>query len=254
MKLKSLLSLLTLVSLSTLPLHAHFLEVRSESPVLEKGKEKAVTIAFGHPSQKKLLKFDQPTKVELIGPKGSTDLTKKVTKGKEAETYTVSFTPDAVGDYTLVVTGAPYYEKDESQYIQQTAKMTMNLGAEEGTWHKPVGLPVEIVPLARPYALVEGSTFTGQVMINKQPAANTKVEVTLAHCCDPYEIPTALHDTQTIYTDANGVFTVAMPLSGWWGFAAISEAGKKMKSPEGKDVPVEADGVIWVFTDLLKKK
>lgn len=254
MKMKSLLSLFVLVTLSTLPLQAHFLEVRSETPILEKGKEKAVTIAFGHPSQKKLLTFDPPTKVELIGPKGSADLTKKVTKGQEDKTYTVSFTPEDTGDYTLVVTGAPYYEKDESQFIQQTAKMTMNLGNKEGDWHQPVGLPVEIVPLSRPYALVEGSTFTGQVMINKQPAVNTKVEVTLANCCDPYEIPTALHDTQTIYTDANGVFTVSMPLSGWWGFAAISEAGKKMKSPDGKDVSVEEDGVIWVFTDLLKKK
>ncbi len=254
MKTKSLSSLLALFTVFTLPLHAHFLEVRSETPLLEKGKEKVVTIAFGHPQKKTLLQMAPPTKVELMGPKGTTDLTKKVTKGKEDKTYTVAFTPEATGDYTLVVTGAPYFEKNESQFIQQTTKMTMNLGAVEGDWHKPLGLPVEIVPLSRPYALVEGSSFTGQVMINKQPAANTKVEVTLANCCDPYEIPTQLHDSQTIYTDANGVFTVSMPLSGWWGFAAISEAGKKMKSPDGKHVPVEEDGVVWVYTDLLKKK
>ncbi|MEM1058862.1 MAG: DUF4198 domain-containing protein [Verrucomicrobiota bacterium] len=252
--IKSVFAVFTVCALLALPAQAHFLEIVGTPPAAEKGKPYALTLAFGHPNKGTLLKMDAPTKVEVITPSGTQDLTKEVAKGKEDNTMNVSFTPDADGDYVIVVEGAPYYEKDENQFIAQTAKMIAHVGAEEGDWNKPVGLPVEIVPLSRPYALLEGSSFTGQVLVDGKPAPNTKVEVTLAKCCDPIVLPSTLHDTQTIFTDANGVFTVAMLLSGWWGFAAITEPGKTMKSPDGKDVPVETDGVLWVYTDLMKMK
>ena len=43
-------------------------------------------------------------------------------------------------------------------------------------------------------------------------------------------------------TDANGVFTYALPKAGWWGFAALG-VGPDTKH-DGK--PLSQDAVIWV--------
>ena len=57
--------------------------------------------------------------------------------------------------------------------------------------------------------------------------------------------------TQVIKADAQGVFAYAMPRAGWWGFAALVEGDEKMKSPDGRDAPVEMGGLIWVkATDM----
>jgi len=37
-----------------------------------------------------------------------------------------------------------------------------------------------------------------------------------------------------------------MPISGWWGFAALLDDDKPLKNPEGKEVPVELGGLMWV--------
>jgi cobalt/nickel transport protein len=56
--------------------------------------------------------------------------------------------------------------------------------------------------------------------------------------------------TQTIKADANGVFTYAAPVSGWWGFAALSSADYKL-AHQGEEKDVELGAVIWVrFHDM----
>ena len=60
--------------------------------------------------------------------------------------------------------------------------------------------------------------------------------------------------TQVVKSDRNGVFTYAVPRSGWWGFAALTTADFKLKK-DGKDKAVEIGGVIWVyFQDWQMKK
>jgi cobalt/nickel transport protein len=57
--------------------------------------------------------------------------------------------------------------------------------------------------------------------------------------------------TQVIRADAAGTFAYAMPRAGWWGFAALVDGDKPMRSPAGKDVPVELGGLMWVrATDM----
>ena len=53
--------------------------------------------------------------------------------------------------------------------------------------------------------------------------------------------------TQAVKTDANGVFTYAMPRAGWWGFAALHTAAKKMMH-DGKEYPVEIGALMWFKT------
>jgi cobalt/nickel transport protein len=51
--------------------------------------------------------------------------------------------------------------------------------------------------------------------------------------------------TQTIKADGNGVFTYAVPSSGWWGFAALNPSDQKIKHQE-KEKEVELGAVLWV--------
>jgi cobalt/nickel transport protein len=39
-----------------------------------------------------------------------------------------------------------------------------------------------------------------------------------------------------------------MPISGWWGFAALIEAPWTLKGPDGKEKSVELGAVYWVRT------
>ncbi|MDD2468761.1 MAG: DUF4198 domain-containing protein, partial [Desulfobulbus sp.] len=57
--------------------------------------------------------------------------------------------------------------------------------------------------------------------------------------------------TQVVKTDANGIFTYAMPRAGWWGFAALSTADWTLKH-DGADKPVELGAVMWVHTTDMK--
>ena len=67
------------------------------------------------------------------------------------------------------------------------------------------------------------------------------------------EAPTEYMVTQTIKADANGVFTYAVPRSGWWGFAALNTADEKLKH-DGEEKEIEIGAVIWVrFHDWIEK-
>ena len=65
----------------------------------------------------------------------------------------------SLGDYTYVLRPSPYYEEPEDKYIQQITKTVINVGGLPGSWDEPLGLPVEVVPLDKPYANWVGAVF-----------------------------------------------------------------------------------------------
>jgi len=125
------------------------------------------------------------------------------------------------------------------------------LEAEEG-WDRPVGLPVEIIPLTRPYGLWAGNCFTGQVMMRGKPVPGAEVEVEFFNPKGERKVPAGPFVTQVVKADANGVFTYTMPWGGWWGFAALLSDPKVKLKKDGKDKEVELGGVIWVYAAPVK--
>ncbi len=83
----------------------------------------------------------------------------------------------SLGDYTFVLRPAPYYEQNEDKYIQQITKTVVNVGGLPGAWDQPLGLPVEIVPLDKPYANWVGGVFRAVVLSNGEPVPHAEVEV-----------------------------------------------------------------------------
>lgn len=157
--------------------------------------------------------------------------------------YEATYLFKAPGDYLFYLVPRPYFEEDEGRFIQQITKVVVNAyGAEEG-WDKAVGLPVEIIPLTRPYGLFEGQLFRGLVLKEGRPAAHIKVEVEYYNRDCQWALKPPF-ETQVVKTDAQGVFSYSLPWAGWWGFSALTEGGVLKRA--GRSYPLELDAVIWI--------
>lgn len=95
-----------------------------------------------------------------------------------------------------------------------------------------MGLPTEIVSLAKPYDRWTGNVFQGQVLLNGKPVPNAEVEIEFLNhkpLLDSnsfakdgeVEAPQDSFVLQTIFADENGVFTFGIPRAGWRGFCRI---------------------------------
>lgn len=164
----------------------------------------------------------------------------------------------SLGDYQIVVEPTPYLEEAEQLYIQQFAKVMVNVGGVPGNWSETLGLPAEIHALNKTYANWTGGIFRGVVLGNGTPKPFTQVEVEyLNHALDTtnnrfadeaaIEAPHPSLEAMVILTDANGQFSFALPKAGWWGFAALSVGPEK----EYNGKPLSQDAILWVqATDL----
>src|SRR5690606_30656799 len=91
----------------------------------------------------------------------------------------------SLGDYQIVVEPKPYFEEEEGLYIQQFAKIMVNVGGVPGNWYETVGLPAEIHALNKPYANWTGAVFRGVVLSDGAPVPFSQVEVEyLNHALD----------------------------------------------------------------------
>ena len=148
---------------------------------------------------------------------------------------------------------APYFDKDEDIWMQQFTKTIVNVGGLPTDWDTDFGLEAEIVPLAKPYAIIAGGSFSGVVKSYGKPVPNASVEVEYINYQPDQKAerfsntanvdwPAPAFVTMTIYADQNGVFNFAIPFPGHWGFAALG-AGPE-STIDGKEV--SKDAVIWV--------
>jgi cobalt/nickel transport protein len=159
-----------------------------------------------------------------------------------------------------VLQPAPYYEQQEDKYIQQITKTVINIGGLPGSWDEPLGLPVEIVPLDKPYANWVGGVFRAVVLSDGKPVPHAEVEVEYlnhepqidAHRFDPegkVTAPQESFNTLSIRADANGQVMIGLPKAGWWGIAALNL--KEGATHQGKELSVDA--VLWLkATDMTK--
>jgi cobalt/nickel transport protein len=159
----------------------------------------------------------------------------------------------SLGDYTFVLRPAPYYEAQEDKYIQQITKTVVNVGGIPGAWDEPLGLPVEIVPLDKPYANWVGGVFRAVVLAAGEPVPHAEVEIEYlnhepqieARRFDPEAKVTAPQDsfkTLSIRADAAGQIIIGLPKAGWWGICALDlDDGAQH---EGKELSVDA--VLWI--------
>ena len=200
------------------------------------------SIAFGEMHKKK--------KKDLLNKLKPITFTSPTNSGKA---YEANVRLKGMGDHIFYFVPAPYYEDSKDFYIQQCAKVIFNVAGAPTDWSVPVGnpLPVEIVPLDKPYALWVGNVFRGLVPSGGKPVPKAKIRVEyMNHDIKgnaflkkaKVEAPHAAMIAQIIKADGNGVFTYGIPKAGWWGFAALGASGKLKHN--GKKL--RQDAIIWV--------
>jgi cobalt/nickel transport protein len=236
------------------PAAAHFQEILPSADVLPEGGSVSLDLVFTHPMEGgPTMEMMKPKRLGVLTGDKTQDLlgslAEKKVDGKTA--WSAAYELKEPGAAVFFVEPTPYWEPAEGKFIVHYSKVVVDGFASGEGWDALVGLPVEIEPLVRPTGLWTGNEFRGVVRKNAKPAPFAEIEVEYVNSDGAVKAPNDAFITQVIKADQNGVFAYTMPRAGWWGFAALLEGDKKMKSPEGKDVPVELGGLIWVkATDM----
>ena len=265
--MKTKIILATLLSLLlAAPALAHFQMVYTPQSALEKADTIDLKLVFTHPFEAgHTMDMGQPEQFFVVRKEKKTDLlatlkpitwTSLTNSGKAFESRVKL---RGMGDNVFCLVPAPYYEEGEGIYIQQIAKAVVNTGGLPTDWDTEVGLPTEIVPLDKPYALWTGNVFRGVVKSAGKPVPGAEIEVEyLNHVpltdqnafakAAAVQAPQDAFVTMTIKADANGEFVFGIPRAGWWGFCALGAGPDK----EFKGKELSQDAVIWVQARDMK--
>lgn len=236
---------------------AHFLLEYTEETIISRPGDVPVKLIFWHPmANGPVLDLQKPEEFFVIHRGERQDLLPTLSavsfEGAEnaATAYKGHVPVKRAGDYVLVTVPTPYFEEAEDKYIQQITKAYLNRAELPTDWDQPAGLPTEILPLNKPYNIIAGSTFTGQVLTNGAPAAGVEIEIEYMAALPDMEQAKALPPTVApppggalvAVSDVNGYFTFGVPKAGYWGFAALGSGPET--EHEGKEL--SQDAVIWI--------
>jgi len=256
---------------------AHFQLLYTPEAALKEAAAVPLALVFSHPFDNGYtMTMGKPEAFYVVAQRGDgepkkTDLTQYLEPiewaGSDGTSKAAAFVAHpprnvtrSLGDYTFVLQPAPYYEKNEDKYIQQYTKTVINIGGIPGNWDEPLGLPVEVVPLDKPYANWVGGVFRAVILADGKPVPRAEIEVEYlnhepqidAHRFDPdgkVTAPQEAFSTLSIHADANGQVIIGLPKAGWWGIAALNL--KDGAKHEGKKLSVDA--VLWLkATDMRK--
>jgi cobalt/nickel transport protein len=232
---------------------AHFQQILPSNDVPTEGGRVTIDMTFTHPMENgPVMEMKKPKRVGALIDGKTIDLTGAIRpiKRQNATAWTLTHDLKEPGAAVFFIEPEPYWEKAEGKYIIHYAKVIVDGFASGKGWDEKAGLPVEIEPLVRPTGLWTGNLFRGIVRKNGEPVPFAEIEVEYVND-GSVKAPNDAFVTQVIKADAQGVFAYAMPRAGWWGFAALMDDDKTMKSPDGKDAKVELGGLIWVkATDM----
>ena len=231
---------------------AHFgMVTSSRNIVTQQEKSVELALSFSHPFEGIGMDMAKPEKFYVVRAGERTDILPALTEDRimNHRGWRTAYRVRRPGVYHFVVEPAPYWEPLEDAFIVHYARTVVAaFGADEG-WDEPLGLPVEIAPLTRPFGNYAGNSFRGRVLINGLPAPHVDVEVEFYNRDGSRQAPSEYHLTQVVKADAEGIFSFSCPWAGWWGFAALSEADYTLKNPEGEPKNVELGAVLWIYMD-----
>jgi nickel transport protein len=230
--------------------HAHFQVIKPSTDTVteDSGGTLFLDLIFTHPMERgPAMPMERPARFGVKHADTIEDLTARLQSasvdGKQAWRGTYEIRQP--GDYVFFVEPKPYWEPAEGKMIIHYAKVVVDAYASGEGYDAMVGLPVEIRPLARPYGLWTGNVFRGVVERSGKPVPFAEIEIEWMND-GTISPPSDIFITQVIKADASGTFTYGLPHAGWWGFAALLDGEKPMKSPSGAEVPVELGALMWV--------
>ena len=216
---------------------------------------------WGHPFE--MIIYDAlPPKFFVFTPQGKKDSVtlKEITlqdqdSGKARQAFEVEYKPAGPGDYYLCLESPPYFIPEAKVFWQDFVKEPWHVMAEKG-WDRTVRLPLEIVPLTRPYGWPAGSVFKGKALAKGKALTGATVEIEKFNgfYVPKEKMPKDRHGeenapliTRTTKTDRMGYFVCTLDSPGGWILSVSAPGGKKVH--EGKTYPVEMRGCLWVYVE-----
>jgi len=236
----------------------HFHVVQPSSTTLTPRSTVTLTYWVGHPFEHILSDAPKPSQFFVVQPNGErTDLLAKVQparmKGQQEKDYAcwrASLKLQQRGDYVAVAVGDRLVE--DGTVHQSFVKTILHCRVQKG-WDRAAGLPVELVPLTRPYGLRAGGVFQVQVLQSGRPVPGAEVEIERYNPVPPPAdtLPPDEQITRVVKTDPNGVATFTLPEPGWWGISTALPAGTIQM--QGKTLPSVQHATFWVLVGSIGK-
>ena len=244
-------ALFFLLSITAVPkVWSHFgMVIPSDTMVMQDDDRSIrVTLSFSHPFEMVGMELVKPKSFNVVvgGKQDSLLGSLKTTQVMGHQAWQAQYPLKRPGVYMFYMEPEPYWEPAEDSFIIHYTKTVVAAFGDDEGWDAEIGLKTEIVPLSKPFGLYAGNNFQGIVKLNGNAVPFAEVEVEYYNHNKKYSAPTEYMITQTIKADANGVFTYAAPVSGWWGFAALNNADYKLPH-QGEEKDVELGAVIWVY-------
>lgn len=205
---------------------AHFPMLIPDRAAVPPGESVTVRFCQGHPFEHELEETAPPASVMAHPPSASTEPTALRPQGGPGETtrrvHVYRLDIPRRGDHVLVARLAPKEDSGGSVH-DGSAKVIVHSRSQRG-WDRPVGLPLEIVPLVRPYGFLPGWTFRAVVLRDGKPLPGARIEVEKYHPEPPEEpLPDDELITRTARTGPAGTFVATLDEPGWWIIAAHVE-------------------------------
>lgn len=182
----------------------------------------------------------QPERVDLLG-----DVEEAQYLDKKAWGANVAL--DKPGLYQFIIETRPWWNEAAQRYDQHYVKSFLPVFGVESGWEHAAGLPVEIVPLSRPFGLSNPALFSGRVLDHGKPRAGTLVRaqrINLETC----PVPSRWHEDIAVRTNERGEFALVLNRPGWWCCTAIME-GTPLKGNDGDPRPLQIGSSVWVYVD-----
>lgn len=243
-----------LLLLSAGAAHAHFQQLLPSTDRFgPQDDELTLDLVFTHPMDMgPAMEMARPERFGVLADGEIRDLldTLEQTSVDGATAWTAAYAPEGPDNLVFFVEPVPYWEPAEGKSIIHYTKVIVDAYDLGEGWDEPIGLPVEIAPLVRPYGLWAGNVFSGIVLKDGEPVPFAEVEVEWANDGSVTPLGDAFV-TQLVKADGNGVFHYGLPRAGWWGFAALVDADFEIADPEGTPQPVELGGLIWVHVESM---
>ncbi len=213
----------------------------------EDGRSVELSVSFSHPFELVGMTLAMPEAFTVTHMGTTTSIKDSLEPAKIMghEGFRADYRLERPGAYVFSMTPQPYWEPEEDAFITHFTKTYVAAYGDDTGWDTPLGLKTEIVPLAKPFAQWSGNVFQGIVMLDGNHVPYAEVEVEYYNQDGSAKAPSDLMVTQTIKADENGVFTYAVPHSGWWGFAALNTADTPLMH-NGEEKDHELGAVIWV--------
>lgn len=239
--------LLPLLNPTTAPAHFGML-IPSDTMVMQQDQRRVdLMLSFSHPMEMIGMDLAKPKQFKVVANGTHHDLSQLLAPVQVMghSGWKASYPVKRPGVYVFYMEPEPYWEPAEDCFIIHYTKTVVTAFGDDEGWDREVGLKTEIVPLAKPYGLYAGNVFQGLVKLNGKPVPHSDVEVEFYNQQHNAKAPTDYMITQTVKADADGIFTVAVPHHGWWGFAALNSADFTLKQKD-QAKEVELGAVLWI--------